>query len=87
MLVGFVLLATATIPGMAKGKDPKNTVVKVETFEVVQDYSAQEYMLLNPEATAITPLADACQEYRLGRQVLRFGNIRGPSTGVTTVLP
>ena len=64
-LMVFVFLATSTFPVMAKGKAP---VIRVETFEIVKDYSAQEYLRLNPEVVDVVAAANACKGYTLGRK-------------------
>jgi len=71
VLVVFVLIAMSAFPAMAKDKgpkDPNSQVARVETFEVVQEYSAQEYMTLNPESTDVVALASGCKGYTLGRK-------------------
>jgi len=60
----FVLLAMSTFPAMAKGKDP---IVRAETFEVVENYSVQEYLTLNPDASGAVTAASGCKGYTLGR--------------------
>jgi hypothetical protein len=69
--VVFVLLAMSAFPVMAKDKgpkDPNSQVVRVETFEVVENISAQEYTALNPEAADAVALASGCKGYTLGRK-------------------
>ena len=71
-LMIFVFLATSALPAMAKGKDP---VIRVETFEIVKDYSAQEYLRLNPEVANVVAAANACKGYTLGRKGYSAQNI------------
>ncbi len=70
ILFVLVLVAMSAFPVMAKNsgpKDPNSQVGRVETFQVVQNYSPQEYMSLHPEAVdAVT--ASGCKAYTLGRK-------------------
>src|SRR6266487_1355827 len=70
MLIAFVLVAMSVSPAMAKGKgpDPNSQVARVETFEVVQNYSAQEYMALNSDARDAIAASSGCKGYTLGRK-------------------
>ena len=68
-LAVFVLLAMSAFPVMAKDKgpkDPNSQVARVETFQIVQEMTAQEYMAINPEAVNVAA-ASGCKAYTLGR--------------------